>query len=810
MRCKKCGMELADNATFCIGCGATLKDEEGKTEPSAEILPKEKLLTSEAESSQEADKTPIPDRNAQKSVPHENKEKLFMAGLLAMIFLYVKDKGLDNALNELKKAWNKGTLKKEILSRMEVHPDFADVLDKPDLFQECYEIFLSCYDQGKASQSAAGKLKGMLKGSPKAKLSESAVIRKLKEMTEGGSESDHRYVIDMILIMAFADKVITDKEKEGMGQLIRHLGMPDPLFKEMFAAKEAEVAAEVKHIKRRRFWKLCTASVLIFLIIAGILFVRMPKKTADDTGREKTATVSKSQETPAVEGKATSDSRLVFTVSSFSVSRKNEKNVFPLKRLFPFYADLVLESPDLNEEQRRTLCSLITSPSPGFTIQKSSMLKYEAGKLAIEIEAQSKNLGKDMFAVGLKDDPNFVFKGKAEAPMMLQERITGCSEYLEDRFDPAKEFESGQGFAECVNNWMITPEIQSGSDISKNEREIPQRDFDTFMRDFMKAEDRPKNPFNWFVGVLTVKPKEGYIPYLSIFQQACLAYLKTIITPDSQLVVYFMGMNKNVSSAYEEVSKNPNCFITVKDIEKIYQTDFLRIKKMFREISVSEEYSFYQGDRILDDANYQLKDRGISENKEKESLWLYSHKNLTISPVKYLYKITDTNGLNSDFCISLKVYFPGHSLGNEIKISKGVNCEKYGIGGSDFWELFKQRDLIDDDITASARFAYNLLMDKYKLKEEPYTDLKGNVYLLGLWVYDDGQLFFQYLDLTPMENGQVNIAVPKSELERLFMGGYLIYGYDIENKKFGVILDLSQPTYEGLYAKAHGYFFPLD
>ncbi len=528
MRCEKCGMELADNAVFCIACGTTVSKEESvadlveKQEPPTSPELVDELLTGEGYASQ-AD------------LPHGDKERLFVAGLLAMIFLYVKDNDLDKDLNAFKKAWNKGTLKREILSRMETHPDFADVLDKQDLFQSCYEVFLSCYDQGQLSESSVmGKLKGVFKGSPKVKLSEAAAIEKLKEMTEGRSEADHRYVIDMILIMAFADKVITDKEKEGMGQLIRHLGISEALFKEMFSAKEAEVAAEVKRLKRRRFWRLCTASVLIVsLIIAGIFFAKKSRQVAD---RKEAQTVSTSQETRKAE---TPDGRIAFKVSSFKVSRKNKKNAFPLRRLFSFYADLILESPDLNEGQRRKLCSLITSPSHGFTVQKSSVTKYEAGKLTIEIEAQSKNLGDQTFTMAMKEDPTFAFEGKAEIPMRFQERITGCSEYLENRFDPAKEFESGQGFAECVNNWVITPEIQKSPDLSKNEREIPQRDFDTFTRDFMKAEDKPKNPFNWFTGVLSVRAKEGYIPYLSIFQKACLEYLKTIITPDSPLVVFY-------------------------------------------------------------------------------------------------------------------------------------------------------------------------------------------------------------------------------------------------------------------------------
>jgi hypothetical protein len=146
-----------------------------------------------------------------------------------------------------------------------------------------------------------------------------------------------------------------------------------------------------------------------------------------------------------------------------------------------------------------------------------------------------------------------------------------------------------------------------------------------------------------------------------------------------------------------------------------------------------------------------------------------------------------------------------------MQLSKGLACEKYGIVGTDFWELFHQRDLIDDDIMATAKFAYHkLIMDKYNPREEPYTNLKGEVYLLGLWQYENGHLFFQYLNRTLMENGQINIIATKSEIERFGIGGYLIYGYDVENKKFGVVLDLSQPIYEGLYIKATGNFFPLD
>ncbi|MDM8550792.1 zinc-ribbon domain-containing protein [Desulfobacterales bacterium HSG2] len=60
MRCKKCGMEMADNAAFCIGCGTTAKNEEIVEEAPT---PKKEPPTSEAESSQKTDVLPTPDRN---------------------------------------------------------------------------------------------------------------------------------------------------------------------------------------------------------------------------------------------------------------------------------------------------------------------------------------------------------------------------------------------------------------------------------------------------------------------------------------------------------------------------------------------------------------------------------------------------------------------------------------------------------------------------------------------------------------------------------------------------------------------------
>ena len=94
MRCKKCGMELADNAVICIACGTTVNDKEKSVE-SVE----EKTLTPAAMNAQEQPPEPS---------PRGDKEKLFTAGLLTMIFLYVKDNDLDKDLNALKKAWNKG------------------------------------------------------------------------------------------------------------------------------------------------------------------------------------------------------------------------------------------------------------------------------------------------------------------------------------------------------------------------------------------------------------------------------------------------------------------------------------------------------------------------------------------------------------------------------------------------------------------------------------------------------------------------------------------------------------------------------
>ncbi len=209
--------------------------------------------------------------------------------------------------------------------------------------------------------------------------------------------------------------------------------------------------------------------------------------------------------------------------------------------------------------------------------------------------------------------------------------------------------------------------------------------------------------------------------------------------------------------------------------------------------SVPGKESIYEGDNTLDDQPYQLIDRNTFDS---DSLWVYDHEKLKISPIDYHYKITDTNGLNSDLCVRLFGHFPGHSLGTRMRLSKSLSCEKYGIVGTDFWELFNQRDLKDDDITASAKFVYHrLIMNKYSSREKPYTDLNGSVYLLGLWLYKNDHLFFQYLDLTRMENGQVNLLVPKSELKKLFKGGHLIYGYDIENKKFGVIVSRLMKVY---------------
>jgi len=65
MLCKKCGLEIADNAVFCIGCGTTVKNEDvvkKKTEAPVETDPKEEPPASEAES-QEINELPTPDRN---------------------------------------------------------------------------------------------------------------------------------------------------------------------------------------------------------------------------------------------------------------------------------------------------------------------------------------------------------------------------------------------------------------------------------------------------------------------------------------------------------------------------------------------------------------------------------------------------------------------------------------------------------------------------------------------------------------------------------------------------------------------------
>jgi len=133
--------------------------------------------------------------------------------------------------------------------------------------------------------------------------------------------------------------------------------------------------------------------------------------------------------------------------------------------------------------------------------------------------------------------------------------------------------------------------------------------------------------------------------------------------------------------------------------------------------------------------------------------------------------------------------------------------------GFNFKTLFEQREgrYKENPWLRMANFIYSkLIMGKYEGKHDPYIQLDGSVYLMGLWQNTDKQLILNILGETRMEKGKISISLMEDQLKTMFLGGYLVYAYDVSNMRFGVVLDLSQPVYEGLYIKATGNFFPLD
>ncbi|MGE0084414.1 MAG: hypothetical protein AB7S75_08330 [Desulfococcaceae bacterium] len=766
----------------------SLKTQDKTAEEFSEKETKPESTDSEIQESTDVSEVDIqtePKTGEISSIQDKEKEKLFLTGLLSMMYLFIKDNDMDKDQRLLENAWEKGILKEEILRRVKIHPAFLDMLDKTEIFQSCYETVVSAYRENR--------------------LSESLFISALKNTAKLSSEEDRRHLIDMILIMAFADKVITEKEKEAMGQLIRHLGIRQELFDEMFTEKEKKVADELRQKKKKTAVKMTVAACCVLLLAVGSVFLFSGRQKDESSDKQ----ISQHQ---AVAEKVT-DTLISVNFVSADVSRENKKNVFPLRKLFPFTADLTFEANGMTEEKRKKFCELLTISSDSFVLKKCTVAGYEGNRLRIEVEAESKNAGEKILSFAVKANPDFDLKGNREISLIVQERITDCSQFLEDRYDSAKEYESGQQFAECVNDWMITPELQENTTaLLDSERVIPQHDYDLFLSNFIRSENKPKNPFNWFLGVLSVKPEENYEPYLAVFQTACLKYLMKITSSDSPLIAYFAGMNPNISSQYEKILKNRE-LINCAGIEEIGETDFLRLKRIVIEKYPIGKQLNFKGNWKENKNNYTFENsRELTrqDNSIAKPVLVFNHPELLKNqPKGNIYIVTDTFRLDSDLCVKTYPHYPQHSIGFMMDVSKDDFCDEW-ITGYNFNNLIKLRKYINEESDSMTNFLYNKLMNDYRSIVTPYSHLNGEIHLLGLADHENGHLFLRYLNKTRMEKGQVNINFEDLKLRFLSPGGFLIYAYDTENKKFGVILDLSQPEFENGYVKSHGNFFPLD
>lgn len=323
----------------------------------------------------------------------------------------------------------------------------------------------------------------------------------------------------------------------------------------------------------------------------------------------------------------------VSSVKLISV-KVSEKSIRPLRKLIPFYVDIVLDIQSNGNDQRTDACSRLTILSDNFMILKCSLKDGEKENVRLELEIEGNISGKQVVSFGWKNDSNNALQKIAGESVILQERVSGCSHFFESRSNPKDEYESGNEFAKCVNDWMITNELQDdNTKLTESERRNPQITLELF-NTFIRSKDKPSNPFNWFLGVLSVQPKEYYIPYLSVFQQACLYYLEKSISTDDPLIEYVKGMNHNISEYYNTILRNDNSMISGQGIEEIKNIDILREKRKFINTPVSSKK--YSGTKDLGYKHKEMLPTGESpkgnSSLRHKPIWIYNDNRLNLNP----------------------------------------------------------------------------------------------------------------------------------------------------------------------------------
>ena len=172
-------------------------------------------------------------------------------------------------------------------------------------------------------------------------------------------------------------------------------------------------------------------------------------------------------------------------------------------------------------------------------------------------------------------------------------------------------------------------------------------------------------------------------------------------------------------------------------------------------------------------------------------------------------------GGHKTFVTGFNKFFSGHSIASFIGMGKDRETDEDPLYGNNFEALYELRDTDakGKEYLSMADFVYQFIQSESETERpEPFflKDSSG-IHLLGL-VNIEGKNgpFFTHLGTTYMENGSVNIKIEEGKLTWLRPGGFLIYAYDIENRKFGVILNLSQPIFQNSYVTSNGLFMPLD
>ena len=394
--------------------------------------------------------------------------------------------------------------------------------------------------------------------------------------------------------------------------------------------------------------------------------------------------------------------------------------------------------------------------------------------------------------------------------------ITTCSYLLEERYDPAKEFESGRYFAECINAWEISSAIQEDTTgLSENERNVPQENFELF-KSFLTDPEKPNNLFNWVLGVLSVKPNSEYLPYLAVFQRGCIAYLESITEENNPLVEYFRGRNPNVYKESSDICDNSAALLSCGGLQKIKETNYLILKNKFIKIDHTVFMEIFEGNMDKDETYEIIQKRSLSEtgNQFNYKKWIYNNKKLSGQKLKrYIYEVTEKEkGIDKKFGVITYPHLPGHSIGFHIIMPKSSNLEdrKEGIN---YRELYTSRTGNSKEYDAMADFVFKRIMDEYpENRGNPYIESSSdNIHLLGLaQSTKDEKIYFKYLGKTRMEKGTVNVNIEESNLNFISHGGYLIYAYDSQNRAFGILKNLSQPIFERNHIRATSFFFPLD